>query len=165
MSDSSFPYLVQRAAAQRWADDRTGIDAVLEFDYMGAAEFEFGAKSVALKAMRAHKDELCIKSYLTLSSPDRHGEQTELAATFLGRPQEFDLALRWFRAELFPGQHPRHKEPTDLRWAYGQESEDYHPSAICRTTVWWALDQGVPWMWFKNPELAERTLQALRGKT
>ena len=55
------PYLIQRA---KFRDEisstfRKGIDKILCFDYMGSAEFEFGALPASLKRIRAE-----IKDYL-----------------------------------------------------------------------------------------------------
>lgn len=45
------PYLIQRA---NFCDrDKKGIDGILSFDYMGSAEFEFGALPKSLKRIRA----------------------------------------------------------------------------------------------------------------
>lgn len=47
------PYLIQRGE-QRVVPDTTrkGIDQLIKFDYMGSAEFEFGALGDSLKAIR-----------------------------------------------------------------------------------------------------------------
>jgi len=50
------PYLIQRA---RFADypNEEGIDKILQFDYMGSSEFEWGALPKALRSARENKDE------------------------------------------------------------------------------------------------------------
>lgn len=54
------PYLIQRAkfiTEDESTTSRKGIDKLLGFDYMGSAEFEFGALPKSLKRIRAdHKD-------------------------------------------------------------------------------------------------------------
>lgn len=45
------PYLVQRAKFNDRTDKR-GIDNILQFDYMGSAEFEFGALPKSLENIR-----------------------------------------------------------------------------------------------------------------
>ena len=49
------PYLIQQA---KFSDrsDRKGIDSILAFDYMGSAEFEFGALPQSLKRIRENID-------------------------------------------------------------------------------------------------------------
>lgn len=45
------PYLIQRAKFN-YDPYRNGIDSILSFDYMGSAEFEFGALPQSLKRIR-----------------------------------------------------------------------------------------------------------------
>lgn len=45
------PYLIQRAKFVN-SPDQKGIDSILDFDYMGSAEFEFGALPQGLKRIR-----------------------------------------------------------------------------------------------------------------
>jgi hypothetical protein len=50
------PYLIQRAKfikEDEYSANRKGIDKLLGFDYMGSAEFEFGALPKSLKRIRA----------------------------------------------------------------------------------------------------------------
>ena len=47
------PYLIQRARFKNGNAENTGFDAILRFDYMGSAEFEFGALSKSLHRMVA----------------------------------------------------------------------------------------------------------------
>lgn len=52
------PYLIQRAKFQDQTNSsKEGIDSILDFDYMGSAEFEFGALSDSLKRIRDHASE------------------------------------------------------------------------------------------------------------
>lgn len=46
------PYYIQRATFQD-QPHREGIDSILNFDYMGSSEFEFGALNHSLKRIRA----------------------------------------------------------------------------------------------------------------
>ena len=47
------PYLIQRAKFKKEiSENKTGIDNLLNFDYMGSAEFEFGALPKSLKRVR-----------------------------------------------------------------------------------------------------------------
>lgn len=45
------PYLIQRAKFKN-NPERKGIDSILSFDYMGSAEFEFGALPQSLKRIK-----------------------------------------------------------------------------------------------------------------
>lgn len=49
------PYLIQRARFRK--STGKGIDSLLEFDYMGSSEFEWGALPRALKRTRENKKE------------------------------------------------------------------------------------------------------------
>lgn len=49
------PYLIQRAE-KKHNPNRNGLDSILEYDYMGSAEFEFGALSYSLKRIRSNKE-------------------------------------------------------------------------------------------------------------
>lgn len=50
------PILVQRAKFYE-RQNASGIDSILSFDYMGSAEFEYGALPRSLKAIRAQLDQ------------------------------------------------------------------------------------------------------------
>jgi len=56
------PYLIQQA---KFSDrsDRKGIDSILAFDYMGSAEFEFGALPQSLKRIRENIDNYIYTDY------------------------------------------------------------------------------------------------------
>ena len=56
------PYLIQRAKFQD-NPNRKGIDSILDFDYMGSAEFEFGALPQSLKRIRENMSNYCISSF------------------------------------------------------------------------------------------------------
>jgi len=52
------PYLIQRAKIRDISNlNKSGIDQVLQMDYMGSAEFEFGALPNSLKHIREHLNE------------------------------------------------------------------------------------------------------------
>lgn len=56
------PYLVQRA---KFKENGIGsIDDVMRFDYMGSAEFEFGALPKSLKRMTSSADKLSVYEFI-----------------------------------------------------------------------------------------------------
>lgn len=55
MKEKVVPYLVQRCRFEK-REKMSGIDAILSFDYMGSAEFEFGALPKSLRAIREEID-------------------------------------------------------------------------------------------------------------
>ena len=59
-------YLIQRCTF-RIEESKSKIDKYLALDYMGSAEFEFGAVGKAFKYLREHKDKLTIiRHYVSL---------------------------------------------------------------------------------------------------
>src|ERR1019366_7565972 len=54
------PYLVQRGSFKE-VDKMEGIDSLIHFDYMGSAEFEYGALPKALKEICAELPQLGFK--------------------------------------------------------------------------------------------------------
>lgn len=46
------PYLIQRAKFSKEKNESTGLDKLLNFEYMGSAEFEWGALPKALDSIR-----------------------------------------------------------------------------------------------------------------
>lgn len=56
------PYLIQRATF-KYDPYRNGIDSILDFDYMGSAEFEFGALPQSLKRIRENISDYCISTF------------------------------------------------------------------------------------------------------
>lgn len=125
------PYLVQRVLRRDKIAAGTGVDRLFAFDYMGAAEFEWGALPAALREMRAHT--LVIRAL-------RHGDH---ACTFIGQPEDEAKAQSFFVDQL--GERAVSlKEATGLRRTYnGEKYAD-------KTIGWWALDQGCPWLIFRN---------------
>lgn len=51
--DAMQPYLIQRGGFKLAPKEITGPDSILRFDYMGSAEFEFGALPQSLRRMDA----------------------------------------------------------------------------------------------------------------
>jgi hypothetical protein len=57
--------LIQRCSANLYPEGKKGVDKILSFDYMGAAEFEFGALGTTIKQFRNLKGAItCTKSSL-----------------------------------------------------------------------------------------------------
>lgn len=143
-------HLVQRVRLRRPEDrlpERGAIDGVFVFDYMGAAEFEWGALPSCLKELRA--------APVPLPVPLRVAEHT---AWFVGRPELQPYAQTFFEAEL---RHPWEdttpkpyylKESSGLYWSYHPK-----PSNQGRDVFdgWWALDEGRSWALFRTEEAAQ----------
>jgi len=50
------PYLIQRGTFRKEIGSNPGLDSIVEFDYMGSAEFEFGALPTSLLRVRVNVD-------------------------------------------------------------------------------------------------------------
>jgi len=127
------PYCIQRAQFSN-NESKIGIDGILSFDYMGSAEFEFGALPGSLKIIRGNINRY-IYEEITI-------EQKEITVFF---HKDFksgiieylkDLATRKFRL----------KEYSDF--------DNYIYDDTCfknKTDFWWDIDNHIMW-WKTNTE-------------
>lgn len=131
------PYLIQRANFEKNKQGK-GIDALLRFDYMGSAEFEFGALPQSLKRVRANKANYTMFQYSLKSKPScvltvicEKSEQDQIGEIIEG------LAKNKYRL----------KEYCDLKdWVSPSESS---PSRI--SDFWWDIEND--WfIWKQNTE-------------
>ncbi len=66
------PYLIQRAKLEKHPNERAvGIDRLLDFDYMGSSEFEYGALPDSLKQVRAEIDAYKMYDYVFKNNPSK----------------------------------------------------------------------------------------------
>lgn len=113
------PYLVQRLVSP-WhiKENAKGVDRYFSMDYMGSAEFEFGALPKALKAMRAACDnwqprKMKVKAGLPQT------DWKDQVAWYVGPPELYDIALKLFKTELREELEFRLKEGSRIAQAYG----------------------------------------------
>jgi len=123
-----------------WRDNRKGIDACFEFDYMGSAEFEFGALPKSVARMREYRNppaEVMIEA---------HGKK----AFFVGPVAGLGSAEAVLEDQLGP-QKLRFKEITWIKESYAP------PNERCpRFIGWWAIDEHRPnWAMFANQDDAK----------
>jgi len=153
------PYLVQRVSRRESPRDTSkGVDKHFSFDYMGSAEFEFGALPEALKRMRVRVDRL---NLLKISSPQEGVKRL----WFLGEPEYLPQAVALLRDQLGP-QKTFLKERT-----YMKDSMVAEPlvgeSRSRKFDAWWALDvQGEDhhnWLIFVQKADAQQWLKDLRA--
>lgn len=96
------PYLIQRAKFEdRDPDLKKGIDSIIRLDYMGSAEFEWGALPASLKEIRSHINEY---TYLDVPIKDKtitvfcnDSQKTEIKTYLEG------LAADKFRCKEYTG--------------------------------------------------------------
>lgn len=151
------PYLIQRVIALKEPDERKkGVDRFFIFDYMGSAEFEFGALPEALKRMRANADKLVVEQF-THKLPTHN-----VYASFVGVPSEKEMARTIFLDQLIEDKL-RFKEPLYLKESL-LNNDTINQRYGSRFDGWWALDADAPWALFKFRKQAEQFLSCLKGE-
>ena len=123
------PYLIQRGKfANR--DHKKGIDSILSFDYMGSAEFEWGALPDSLDDIRANiKDYSCIDVVIN----------SKTITVFCKESQKEDVSN--YLDELSQGKH-RLKEYSDFdNIIYPNEKYLIRGN----TEFWWDINNHFMW--------------------
>ena len=127
------PYLIQRAkVTSRSKADAKGIDSILEFDYMGSSEFEWGALPNSLKAIRANKEKYDYFKFdydgVEFTVFCEKGKETEI----------YNIIV-----ELSKGKH-RLKEFCDFEYYFNNPFKN--PLKRDRlSTFWWDIDHHYMW--------------------
>ncbi len=152
----SDPYLVQRLKLNEYSQGKgKGVDAHFTMDYMGSAEFEFGALPASLKIIR---------EYIKDDWEPMKIKVGEHVAWFVGLKELYNPAKLFFAEQLGvvpEGQVKRHrlKELTNLMKSY--ESNKYYEDIV----GWWAIDAyPCPWAIFKKKDYAKLWLKGLGNK-
>jgi hypothetical protein len=143
-------YLMQRMTAED-RPGRPGIDGLFSLDYMGAAEFEWGAIPDSLKAMRGQRRRLVIES-LNVSR-----EGVTRPVYFVGGRDDVAAAMAEFPA-WFAEDYPHGKEWSYLPENFTGTANEWQQ----RTNAWWALRGNV--MLALDPVIAERLRDGVKGK-
>jgi hypothetical protein len=140
---------------------KKGVDAYFGMEYMGAAEFEWGALSKTLRYMRSHIGEV---------KEPREIRVGEHVVWYVGRDAQFDLASAFFEGELKAGSRYL-KEMTCIRRVFVDPPKNY----TVRTTGWWHVTEDpdahhwrksgceAGWALFRTKEQADRWLAQLRA--
>ena len=155
------PYLVQRLDPRNEKYPGTGVHKYFSMDYMGSAEFEFGALPQTLKAIRERAD---LPSW-EVTKIKASGED----AYYVGPEDEVERARSWFEDQLQANPRAEMKERSRLHEAFGLDSQ-------CSSgTVGWGpvaekdkynrKPRNHHWAIFKTRELARRWLAGLRATT
>lgn len=150
-------HLVQRCKARPAVDPSRGFDGFFRLDYMGSAEFEFGAVPDSLKRLRGVNDLTRRNRELTIDGVTRKVWFVGSLATLKTKVDEFEgWVARGFRG----------KESTWFRENFtgrdgvipGRLVSDY----MTDTVLWWALNEDV--MFTLDQEMADRALEALAAR-
>jgi len=149
-----FPFLVQRVLLRPQPSRTTtttspsnskGVDREFSFDYMGSAEFEWGALPQSLKAMRQ------ISNLEIL--PLKHNHPDVKGLWFFGAPKSLPQAQEFVSDQLGP-MSARLKERTNMKETLIEK--DPH----CMYVAWWALVPQ-PWLVFIQKDTAKLWLKSL----
>lgn len=122
------PYLIQRGWFEDNIDNFDGIDDLIRFEYMGAAEFEFGATYRSLKRIALKKDELKIYSY----------DKDNIPIFIICKPNEIDEYRIFISALIENKIHLKEHSYLDYLFGFGKRD-----NWQTKTNFWWDLDNDV----------------------
>lgn len=144
------PYMVQRISSRYIppVESRKGIDAHFNWDYMGRAEFEFGALGRALTQMRENANADIITAVkIEFNEKNSHGiVDHECKAYYTGPKAGYEVAKSFFLDQLGP-RKIRLFEPSYIDESY-KEAKSYS-----KCIGWWCIDDNraiAPWALFKT---------------
>lgn len=134
--------------------DDSGVDGILEFEYMGAAEYEFGALPRSLKFIRENSKFFCIDSISVrdvqfgilwdsrLQNSDK--ESIQQAIKLLSSYDTAHKVNTKMGACLYGFFEP--KEVQQLKRGCKKKTELVRNRRWCSTNFWWDIDNN--WMLF-----------------
>ena len=136
------PYLIQRAEFSDRSDGK-GIDSILAFDYMGSAEFEFGALPQSLKRIRENFDDYMYSLYYINNKP------TTIFCKKSKLLEILDALEKLAKKEI------QLKERIDFPdWLYNKEHWN---------DFWWDIDNDFMF-WKENKQFEEKFKQLIEGE-
>lgn len=151
------PYLIQRMNFKKNPEAGFGIEALLSMDYMGSAEFEFGALANALKVMCSTADKLEVAVIKDVVS--KKGQRLYLVlpkgSADNYRPVIDELAAEKIRLKAF-ANFTAHLTGTTFM---GRELDENGWRGL--PEAWWDLDNNVMFTFGKKN--AENILKAIRN--
>jgi hypothetical protein len=129
----------------------TGIDSAFHMNYMGAAEFEWGALPKALGEMKDQREKM--KHVVELITPDN-----KYRVWFVGRAKDVENAT-----EFFIDQMEERKWNLKERTYIAPSLDEADPCHWFYKELigWWALDTEVPFALFTTREYADTWLRLL----
>jgi hypothetical protein len=142
------PYCIQRAKFDSRPDNK-GIDKLLSYDYMGSAEFEFGALPASLKRVRSNLNDYIQFQYSFKKFPSK-------VITVFCKKEQYDFMGDVL--EELTEKKLRLKEYCDLGdWVNPKEH------SFNRNDFWWDIDQD--WFFWKfTPAFDLQFKDALENK-
>lgn len=146
MKEKIVPYLVQRCMFNK-RESASGIDAILGFDYMGSAEFEFGALPKSLKAIREKISNYVYFDFKIIN---------DKVVTVFCQAEIKDQMSGIIEALL--NHDFRLKEWCDLDAWVNDEQNSFN-----RSDCWWDLENHF-FFWKKNDEFEKEFRERIKGK-
>jgi hypothetical protein len=143
------PYLVQRVLVKPRCEKK-GINARFSMDYMGSAEFEYGALPQSLKRMRDH------------GLPERWEPQKLVCGShklwFLGSQKVKHIAAS-FLSDQMSANPSRLLEYTYMKDIVENKKTLFN---FNKPTAWWCVDSGLDFVIFLSRDDATHWMQCLR---
>lgn len=127
------PYLIQRAKFEN-NNNKKGIDSMLNFDYMGSAEFEFGALPASLKQIREN-----VSNYESFNYTFKKNK-SKIVTIFCRKEDKKEIEII---IEELSNNKIQLKEYCDLSIFVNDRKDWKHPNDF-----WWDIRQD--WMFWKH---------------
>ena len=133
------PYLIQRCVIQPSSESNSRIGVSLDLDYMGSAEFEFGAIPKAIKRMGEKLSEFRLDELtLKLGFTDRPEAYPVIVFNKLS-PIDLAEYAKFLSVNRNDEYKVRTKEPT--YFSIESRNSSYRSS----TNFWWDIENDVMW--------------------
>ncbi len=143
------PYLIQRGVIRRPINTDC-ISDLIALDYMGSAEFEFGALPRSLRALRELSAQGLVQVRKVESIQDSEGRHLRVLSGY--HDSEFDIYVGWL-TQLRANQL-RTKETTRF-------ASNYQHSRFSTADIWWDVVNHTFWTFDKV--VAKKLPEALAG--
>lgn len=139
------PYLIQRAEIEETRTHEMRFSQAVDLDYMGSAEFEFGATAKSLRALenafltnKAEGGELLrVTDVAEITTKSRSGKQKPLKVLHCFTDEEFEKYLPYLHkmraGKLRAKENPRFEAAPP--WPFTSNSIDF----------WWDIENHVMW--------------------
>lgn len=156
------PYLIQRLLHRHrkfTTPARKGVDQFFEMDYMGAAEFEWGALPESLKEMSSLDNLKPVRIQVDAEIQNRrtgYWEKISPEFWYVG-PDHLLTTAREFITDQLTLNENRLKEPTFIKQIYTDPGSYYEKFA-----GWWCVDKGLPFAFFRTQQDAKNWCKGLK---
>lgn len=157
----ALPRYIQRVMRRFELNETSkGVDRRFQFDYMGAAEFEYGALPKALKQMR---EAVTRKSFVCEIGTHLGSPPEAFTAYLVGAPATQELARRLFIDQLKPRaeREGQTKERSEIFETYFPNADPVYWKHRKSIDGWWVVEIAEPFILFKEKAHAQEWLELL----